>query len=126
MSFVASVQRRKADWIPHEEDRLDRIRLSVMNTKRTRQTHNVVSYDIMVSLLGKELDRESSHVSDSIRTAFFAAGCTQAEQNGCLLANSIQELGRGERRHIVCYFKLAPGASSLCMNNPGASHLVRV
>jgi hypothetical protein len=79
----------------------------------------MVSYDVMVSLLGKELDRESSYISDSIRTAFFAAGCTQTKQNGCLLANSIQELGRGKRRNIVCYFKLAPGTSSLSMDNPG-------
>lgn len=78
----------------------------------------MVSHNVMVSFLSEELDRETSHIPDSIRTALFAAGCTQTEQNWGFLADSIQELGRGERRDIISYFELAPGASSLSMDNP--------
>lgn len=39
----------------------------------------MISYNVMISLFGEELDREASHISDGICTAFFAASCTQAE-----------------------------------------------
>lgn len=71
----------------------------------------------MVSFLSKELDREASYIPDSICTALLAAGSTQAEQYWCLLADSIHELGRGERRYIISYFELAPGTGSLGMDN---------
>jgi hypothetical protein len=71
----------------------------------------------MVSFLGEELDRETSYIPDSICTTLLAAGCTKAEQNWSLLADSIQELGRRERRNIISYFELAPGACSLSMDN---------
>lgn len=77
----------------------------------------MVSHNVMISFFSEEFDREASYISDSVCTTLFAAGCTETEQNWCLLADSIQELGRSERRNIVSYFELAPGTGSLGMDN---------
>jgi hypothetical protein len=77
----------------------------------------MVSHNVMVSFLGEEFDREAPHIPNGICTALLAAGSTKTEQNWSLLADSIQELGRGERRNVVGHFELAPGTGSLSMNN---------
>lgn len=81
------------------------------------ETYNVISNNVVVALLGEELDREASHITNGVRTALLATSGAKAEEHGGLLANAIEELGRGEGGYIVGDFKFTPGTGSLGMNN---------
>lgn len=81
------------------------------------KTYNVVSNDVMVTLLGEELDREASHITNGVCTALLATSGAKTEEHWSLLANAIEELGRGEGGYVVGDFEFTPGTGSLSMNN---------
>jgi hypothetical protein len=70
----------------------------------------MVSDDIMVSILGEELDRVSTNITNSIGTALFASSRAQAEEKRRLLANTIKELGGCQVGDVVCNLEFTPGA----------------
>lgn len=53
----------------------------------------MVADNVMASLLRKELDGEAAHIADCIGAALFTTGGAQTQQNRCLFAHAIQELG---------------------------------
>lgn len=81
------------------------------------KTYNVVSNDVMVTLLGEELDREASHITNGVCTALLATSGAKTKEHWSLLANAIEELGRGEGGYVVGDFEFTPGTGSLSMNN---------
>ena len=80
-------------------------------------TYNVVSYNIVITLLCEKLDREASHITDSVCTTLFTTGSACTEQNGGFLANPVEELGRCEGRNVICNLEFSPSACSFSMND---------
>ena len=49
----------------------------------------------MVPLFGEELDRESTHISHSIRTTLFTTRRAETKQDGSFLPDAVEELSGG-------------------------------
>lgn len=77
----------------------------------------MIPHNVMIAFLREKLDRETSHVPNSVCAAFFAASGAEAKQDWSFLAHTVEELGRRERGYIIGHFELAPSARSFGMNN---------
>lgn len=72
----------------------------------------MVSNNVMVPLLGEELDRETSDISHGICTTLLTTSGAESEENWRFLANAIQKFSRGEMRYVIGDFEFAPSSSS--------------
>jgi hypothetical protein len=77
----------------------------------------MVSDNIMVSVLGEELDRVSTNITNSVGTALFTSSRTQAEEKRRLLANAVEEFGGCQVGDVVCNFEFTPGAGCFGVDN---------
>ena len=94
-------------------DRVVRFRLDGMNQVRElhrvldEEHRHVVAHQVVVALLGIELDREAAHVAHRVGRAAFARHGREAHENGRALRRVLQEVGRGELRHRLVDLEVA-------------------
>jgi hypothetical protein len=86
-------------------------------------TYDVVSNDIMVSILGEELDRVSTNITNSISTALLTPSGAQTEEQRSLLANTIKELGCRQVGDVVCNLKFTPCTSCFGVDDAADNEL---
>jgi hypothetical protein len=78
----------------------------------------VVPYDVVVSFLCEELDRESSDIANGIGAALLTTSGAETEENLSLLASGIKELGASQLSDLgVCNFEFTPSTSGLGMDD---------
>ena len=75
------------------------------------ETYNVVYNNVVVALLGEELDREASHITNGVRTALLATSGAKAEEHGGLLANAMKCCWEFHWGIEIC------GAHRICLTN---------
>lgn len=81
-------------------------------------TYNMVPDNVIVSFLSEELDREASDIANSIGAALLTASGTKTEENLCLLASGVEELGASQLSDFrVCDFEFSPGTSGFGVND---------
>lgn len=79
----------------------------------------MVSDNVVVSFLSKELYRETSDIANSIGAALLTTSGTETEENLSLLASGVEELGASQLSDFrVCDFEFSPGPSSFGVNHP--------
>lgn len=82
-----------------------------------KENGGVVSDHVPVTLLGVELDGETTGIAGSIgRTLLTSDGRETGEERGAL-ADTVQELGLGELGDVVGNLKVTMGSSSLGVDN---------
>ena len=59
----------------------------------------MVADNVVVTLLGVELDRKATDVAHGVGATLFTASGAETEENGRLLANAVHELGAGRHCH---------------------------
>lgn len=77
----------------------------------------MVADNVVVTLLGEELDGEAVHITHGICATLLTTSGTGAEKHLGGLANSVEELGAGEVRDILGDAELTPGTITLGVNN---------
>jgi hypothetical protein len=80
-------------------------------------TYNMISNNVVVSLLGEELDRKASDISNGISTALLTTGSTETEENRRLLADAIEKFGGCEVGDVIHDFEFSPSSSSFGVND---------
>lgn len=76
--LVTAVQAGKLYWISYKED------------------GQVVHHKILITFLGEEFHRPSSYITESVAGSLLATDSGNAEQAGCLLAESDHKFGVGD------------------------------
>ena len=80
-------------------------------------TYHMVADNIMVTLLGEELDGKAADIAHGIGTALLATGGAGPEEHLGLLADAVEELGAGEVGDVIGDTELSPGAGTLGVDN---------
>ena len=73
-------------------------------------SHNVIEDEILVALLGEDLESPSADITESVGAAPLRADCGDTRKGLGLGADAVQEFGRRQVGDVVGDFELAPGA----------------
>lgn len=100
MAFVTPVHTGELDGIADEKHR------------------QVIKNKVMIALLGVELCRPSSDISDGIGCTFLSSNGRYAAKHFGLLADATEELGISEVGYIVGNFEFSPSSCCFGVDTP--------
>jgi hypothetical protein len=78
----------------------------------TEEDGEVQANDIVVALLGVELDGESTRVTGLVGELTAESDSGETHEDGSLLANSGQEVGLGQIRNILGHLEVTEGTTT--------------
>lgn len=119
MSFMRSVHARKLDGISNEEDGLMTTMVSCQCQwiiQQQTKAYDIVEHKVLVAFLSLELQRPTSNIANAICTPTLWANSRNSKQSLRLLADAVQELGRGQMRDVMRSLKLSPCANGRCVD----------